>query len=591
MGNGSHNIILGLYGQFDLIDEYLRLGRDLPVPKRPESYTIAVLSDQVTIITASDISGLRLAISKFSEKYITFRPLKFWTGVSGKDESKLDFWDMKGKAEYFNSPNILNRVYSFGKYEDSIFPKEKEESSLVFYTKVIDSIAQLGFNVVDISRILEHIKLRTGTMIEEEYLLLLEVVDHIKSVGMKIQSDMSLGWTIKTENDNDKGCWESFSDLWEDKWDYLLRNSVLGDSDFLKLRARAIIWDSPYSCLCEKCVAKQDGEILTEIFLSFENIVKEIDPSIKLVAEFSPQFFNKFLSGELNLSENWLISIEDDSFGTAVMPEGLENKKNIFGLYLHAGSQFNRVIFDPYLDNLRSSISNYTDLGFNNYIMINGQLFKNFLLHIMYGAELMLGKDIESEDFVVNFWCHRYFRGFEKEIISINKDIAAATLLTTISKGYNGVKERGYLYFIRKVLWAQIDLINGDRDALVGEKDYFENLLIDWDKCLKKADLLYNDLKGQSKDFFEDNYLYPIRLFYLTVHFSYYLNRYIQSTKKDIQFVEQANFVLEDIYTLLETGSVLEEWCEKALSLKNLIEDELPPRNAFNVLIKESKDR
>ncbi len=377
---GAFQVFMGLREDIPAFSRFSGFLNQEDSPKKPESYTIVFISDNTVLISAADIGGLRLAVFDFACNRLGFRPLKFWTGINEKDAGS-ELMIPAGK-KITRSPVFPYRVFSFGKYEESMFAGENRSNNMLFYIKVIDSASALGFNTIDISRIREHMLLRNGRIDENDFLDLEEIHRYIKANGLLMQSDMSLGWEVKTELDREKGCWSRYSDLWEDKWQVLLENSLLGGSDIFRLRARAIVWDAPYSCVCDKCVKRDVYEIVESILDSFMKTAMEAVPDAVLVCELSHEYFGAYLDGRLNIPEEWIIVLEDDLFGE--LDESFTNlpKGRDYGVYLHCGSEYNRAVQEQFLAPLFKSFSFAISEGLTKYVMVNGQFFKNFLLNI-----------------------------------------------------------------------------------------------------------------------------------------------------------------------------------------------------------------
>ncbi|MBN2851164.1 MAG: glycosyl hydrolase 115 family protein [Clostridia bacterium] len=299
--------------------------------------------------------------------------LKYWTG-----------------SKSINPPECQNSGFPIRCYFDNDsdelinFRAENGKVNLEVYRSMVKSLKTMGYNAIDIHDQLGRAEFYLWDSYKKYWDYQPDInhidklIDIIHEEGMLVQIPMYLGWAFHPLNEQHE-CWFTHKETWIDTWKYYM-DSPLGKGDLFLLRPRSPIYDVKYRCQCEKCIEAGTGLIMTQVFDSIEKIIRSKKPKAKLICDLYAEGLELFKDRTFTVSSNWLLLYADNGFGKLVINESGADKSYKKGIYLHAGFWLNHTVMDPHLAPLAESIKKAAELDMTDYILVNGQSFKNFIL-------------------------------------------------------------------------------------------------------------------------------------------------------------------------------------------------------------------
>ncbi len=240
------------------------------------------------------------------------------------------------------------------------------------------------------------------------------LIDMIHEEGMLVQIPMYLAWAFNPIEE-DAQCWHEHGSLWEEKWrDYM--TSPLGKGDIFLLRPRSPVYDRKYGCQCPDCTSKGTGQVMTEAFKVLEDIILEKKQQPMLICDLYAEGYELWADGSFSVSDRWTMLFADSGYGKLLpIDQDVQNIQG--GIYLHAGFWLNHTVQDPHIDILADSITKADELGLTNYILVNGQSFKNFVFNIEAIMHMVSEGEHFSRHNYITDWCQRILGIMDAELI------------------------------------------------------------------------------------------------------------------------------------------------------------------------------
>lgn len=216
------------------------------------------------------------------------------------------------------------------------------------------------------------------------------------------------------------------------------------------------------------------------------------------------------------------------------------------GIYLHAGFWLNHTLMDPHVKPLVESVKKARHNAMDQYIMVNGQSFKNFILNL----EVIMAACASGDGFDLNAFYSDYFRrlfGIEdpKPMMTYLDDLAGFYLSSSKRTAYLSSRsevDRGYQAFLMEVIYPLIqmgchgneDMSGYSNEALPYEKPVLEinrkDLLSMHGKgidLLKKIEEIASATFLKQDDFFIDQYVFPQKILTHTLEWAVELYGYV----------------------------------------------------------------
>ncbi|MCK5129062.1 MAG: glycosyl hydrolase 115 family protein, partial [Clostridiales bacterium] len=301
--------------------------------------------------------------------------LEYFTGVNGVDPDYSAFKDFGIRCYFDNdSDELIN------------YKGENGLVNLDVYRQMARSLKKMGYNAIDIHDQLGRAEFYLWDSYKKYWNYkgdiehINKIIDIVHEEGLLVQIPMYLGWAFNPLNEQHE-CWFEHKQTWIDRWnDYM--QGPLGKCDLFLLRPRSPIYDCIYRCDCEKCVQTGTGPIMTEVFAVIQEIILSYKPDAKLICDLYAEGYDLFKDKLFTVSDRWLLLYSDNGFGKFIYKDTYANSDYRKGVYLHSGFWLNHTVLDPYLTPLYESVKKAHALELTDYILVNGQSFKNFTLSL-----------------------------------------------------------------------------------------------------------------------------------------------------------------------------------------------------------------
>ena len=498
--------------------------------------------------------------------------LKYWTGIKSVDTRYNKFDCFKIRCYFDNdSDELINYKGKNGLVD------------LDVYREMVRSLKVMGYNAIDI-----HDQLgRAEFYLWDSYKKYWDYkpdINHIEKIiniiheeGLKVQIPMYLAWAFKPLNEKHE-CWVTHKKTWISTWKEYM-NSPLGKGDIFLLRPRSPIYDCKYRCNCDKCVNLGTAEIMTQVFNEIEKIILSKKSDANLICDLYAEGYELFKKGMFKVSKNWLLLYANNGFGKFIHTETYANASYKKGIYLHSGFWLNHTIMEPHLDSLTNSIKKAKELNLTDYILVNGQSFKNFIINIEAIMSMCHEGDKFSKKLFLTDWIKRVLsikdeKTISKIIVYIDKlanfHIDMAVRDSYLSPGKD--VDRGFQANMINVFYPLIYKLNkkaNDNYILVDEKFSTRKKEVLWkpnkafdlyDKGLKllievkEIELLINSKKA--KIAFNDQFTFPMELLIKQLE----LIKMFFEVLADEMTIDDVKTHHKEFYNLAVNGSKFEEF-------------------------------
>lgn len=466
------------------------------------------------VLSGQDIQGTQYMVYDYSEQVLGIDKLSYWTGI----EPQAITIDALTK---FDNQSVAPPVVPIlGYFENDVdelanLKKPHLEYDWESFTQMIDSLVRLRYNAIEMFDMLGRVEFYTRPEYVEmhpNYQLDLDkveqMIDYIHDKGMELQVDMMMGRQFIDLEDEQATCWKEHKQAWIDNWHYYLTDTVVSKTDIFALRPRNQVWDRAYESTC----GEDKAEVFNEVYREFSKVLAQYKPDATKVCVCYDDGMEMF-NNNFNPPKDYLIAWSDHGFGTFEhYPENTQGYK--MGTYMHAGYWLNHDVADPYPEVIEETMNKmYSEYDADNYLLVNGQTFRPFLLNIEAFAESALkGTEFSGEQFYLD-WTSRYFgQANAKDIVRILKHL------------HNANEDRtGYVENLWQVKKMTAYLSNSpllhpikppQTVELAGVTEFFEDTtprLNELTTALKLIKQVKND-KLNNPDFFHDHIELPVNI-------------------------------------------------------------------------------
>lgn len=513
--------------------------------------------------------------------------IKYWTGLNAEAE-QLNFNEFPIRCYFDNdSDELINHNSSNGKVNIEV------------YHELLKSLKTMGFNAVDIHDQLGRAEFylwesyKKNWNYEPDINHIEKIIDLIHSENMLVQIPMYLAWAFNPIGE-DAECYVKNKELWIRKWEEYM-DSPLGKGDIFLLRPRSVIYDRHYRCECAECQNLGVGQIMTEAFEILENIILKKNPNAKLICDLYAEGLELFDNGLFTVSNNWTIMYADNGFGKLTIKKPIINVEYDYGIYFHAGFWLNHTVQDPHLTPLADAVKKAKEYKLTDYMLVNGQNFKSFLLNIEAIMHMASMDDFDLDVFIEKYF-NRLFGLYNNRIISYIKRLENFHLAMKLKPAYLSPKldyDRGFQANMIHILYPLITKINGlnnDGDSYSEEalpyaldqiefsKNDVEEFLVESSALLDLISEIGSDLEEEKFVAFDDQYIFPMKLLHNQLELIYTYYEYLDNTIS-LEAVLQRH---QEFYDIQINGSSLKSFEKWNHPTNQRMHHAMPNINIFN---------
>ena len=379
----------------------------------PEAFVVRSFPvEGLVIIAGCDERGTLYGAYEYAEKYLGIDPLAYWTGKTPERKEALIIPSIDLRQ---GPPAFKLRGY-FDNDSDMLANWKGRKLVIEFeiWKEMIDSLARLGYNFIDPFDTMGRTEFWVWPYYKENFpgyqtdLELVEkIIDYAHKKGMMVQVSTYLGYEFH-HLPYEKRCLSIYHDDWIEAYRHLLEETPAGKADIFYHSPRDPWWDRPYFCLHETLLGIDKGKLHSRLINDLYKVVKEHDPDARLMGLFWSDGKKFWEKGTYSPNKNIDLVWSDDGYGRyPSWPE--ERRGHDFGIYIHAGFWKNHVMQDPYPRRIKDSIMEAYDRGMTDYIFVNGQDFKHFLLNLeACGRAAWDPEEFDPESYYLE-WTGRYF--------------------------------------------------------------------------------------------------------------------------------------------------------------------------------------
>lgn len=363
-------------------------------------------------IAGCDQRGTLYGVYWFSGRYLGVDPMEFWTGKAPAKLPGLQVPEIDHRA---SPPAFALRGY-FDNDSDMLANWRGEKLKIEFETwkEMIDSVARLGYNFIDLFDTMGRTEFWVWPYYTEKFpgyhtdlYLVNRVIDYAHEKGMLVQVSTYLGYEFH-HLPYEKRCLSLYHDDWIEAYRYLIENTPWGKADIFYHSPRDPWWDRPYRCPREKLMGISPGKLHTRLIKDLHKLIREHNPQARLMCLFWSDGKKHWESGEFDPGEGVDLVWSDDGYGR--FPSWPDDfRGHAFGIYIHAGFWKNHVMQDPYPGRIAESTLEAYRRGMDSYYFVNGQDFKHFILNLeACGRVAWDPEGFDPEEFYQK-WAGRYF--------------------------------------------------------------------------------------------------------------------------------------------------------------------------------------
>lgn len=504
--------------------------------------------------------------------------LSYWTGDEVNEPVLTNFEHFPVRCYFDNdSDELINFHGKDGRVDYDV------------YRQMLISLKGMGYNAIDIHDQLGRAEFYRWEAYKKYWNYVGDIkhieklIDIIHEEGMLVQIPMYLAWGFDSIEEHEE-CWSRYSEKWIDKWTSYM-NSALGKGDIFLMRPRSPVYDSKYKCKCADCAKKGVGTIMTEAFEALEKIILQKKPEAMLICDLYAEGYGLWLDGSFKVSEKWLLMAADNGYGKLPLLENMGNGNSKWGIYLHAGFWLNHTVQDPHLEPLMESVNRAYQCGATDYVLVNGQSFKNFILNLEAIMQMVHdGMNFSREDFISS-WSKRLFGVSDEKLAQridlFIEDIAEAHRGMAVCPAYLDPMEdidRGFTANMIHVAYRLISRINGMDD---GEIPYnikkAAAYKIQFERLYKEAQSIELLIESSKRAAWNDQFTFPMMLMCGEMEFHIVLFEVLDGKRKK----EEAKSALQALRSLTEKGSDLTFFKEWYLPEKSRRHHQIPDEDIF----------
>ncbi len=411
----DYYIIIGSPATSNLIADFVKKGfiqisNNDPGPRGGLMKVVNDNGQRLLVLAGSDAEGVQNTIYDFSKYELGIDPLSYWTGSVPKKKTAFDPYAVKEKLI---KPSVVPIICYFENDVDELANMKKPylEYDMDTWMGMVNSLRRMHYNAIQLFDMLGRAEFFTREpykKLRPNYHTNLSLVDslidyaHLK--GMKIQIDLSPGYEMRSLTDSEALCWTKYKDRWIDTWVYYLTKTPLGKADIFSLRPRNQIWDRAYASSCGESKEK----VFNEVFAAFDSVLNIYKPKAQKLCICYDDGMEMFNNG-FNPPKDFIVVWSDDGYcDFNSLP--VSTKGYNFGTYMHAGFWKNHTVHDPYPEKIDSVMSLMANrFHATNYIDVNGQTFRPFLINLDAFAQWAYDPDHFNGKIFLENWCRYYF--------------------------------------------------------------------------------------------------------------------------------------------------------------------------------------
>ena len=362
------------------------------------------------ILSGGETQGTQYMVYDYARDVLGIDPLAYWTGSAAiaKDFSTLTQFTNQTTA----APVVPYLIY----FENDVDELANLKAPLLEYdwesfTNMVDSLVRMRYNGIEFFDMLgrvefytrpEYLEVHPDYQLNVEYLE--KMIDYVHEKGMYVQIDMMMGRQLLTLSQEASECWTDYKQEWLDTWRTYLTDTPVKKADIFALRPRHQVWDWEYKSSC----GEDKATVFNQVYAELGKLIDQYkSDAVKVCTCYHDgmEIFNQ----DFNPPEDWIIAWSDNGWADFdYLPE--DTKGYRFGTYMHAGFWLNHDVFDPYPELIASTMNMmYSNFQATEYMMVNGQTFRPFMLNLEAFAEsARLGVGFDGMQFYYQ-WMARYF--------------------------------------------------------------------------------------------------------------------------------------------------------------------------------------
>ncbi|MCG8370918.1 MAG: glycosyl hydrolase 115 family protein, partial [Proteobacteria bacterium] len=554
----KNTIVVGTVGRHALIDRLaadgkIALSGVAPGPRGGIWEKVTHDGRPLVVLAGSDYQGTQYAVYDYSRDVLGVDPLNYWTGIEPDPISDLDIGDFRERV--IAPPKIPYLIYFENDVDELANLREPLlEYDWETYTELIDALVRLRYNGIELFDMLG----RTEFFTRPAYLalrpdyetnldLVERMIDYAHEKGMLVQIDMMMGRQFGRITTEESNCWSEHRDAWIGTWSDYLSHTPIGKADIFTLRPRNQLLDWPYVSACDE----DRVTVFNEVYAAFGELLDALKPGAVKVCVCYDDGMDLYNEG-FGPPEDFIVAWSDDGWGGfRVLPDDTRGYR--FGTYMHAGFWLNHTVHDPYPEKIDEIMSMMVDrFGANEYLMVNGQTFRPFMINIEAFSRFALSPDEFDGDAFYRQWLGRYFH-------EDSLDGAVSALKSLHAAQFDNV---GYV----QNLWEIREAVAYLSDAPIDRPDRtpvpvgFDRVGPDIDATLRRLTLIAEardaaldamERAGPHTDFFHDHVLLPILLYEDLLRYEAGLHRMAK--------LKRAHETSADPHALAQTRGIFEE--------------------------------
>jgi hypothetical protein len=362
------------------------------------------------LLAGADVQGTQYSVYDFSQQYLNTDPLRYWTGSQAEVVSMQQLLQLQ--TQRIDAPVVPLLVYFENDVDElANFRGTKLQYDWESFTALIDSLVRMRYNAIELFDMLGRVEFYQRPEYQSRYpnyqldkAYLDRMIDYIHDKGMLLQVDMMMGRQLGSLPETESNCWSEHQQSWKDLWLYYLKETPIGRADIFSLRPRHQVWDWPYQSACNE----DKTMVFNQVYAALGQLLDQQKPGAIKVCTCYHDGMELFNAG-FNPPKDFIVAWSDNGWGEFdYLPKS--DKGHAMGTYVHAGFWLNHDVADPYPKRIEQVMSfMYQQHKADQYMMVNGQTFRPFLLNLAaYAESARLGGAFNSETFSTG-WFTRYF--------------------------------------------------------------------------------------------------------------------------------------------------------------------------------------
>lgn len=435
----------------------------------PQAHRVIVESNGTVTLLGHGVLGVAYAVERFRRQWLRLDPLAFWLG-SGEDPVACNLapGDVTVPAPVFRE-----RLFYENDADELInWSGRRLQLEWPHWKELIDTLIALGYSGLQVfdsagrSEFVYWDYYRANACYQLDAALLERVLNYAHERGLVLFAHMNLAWPFRRLPE-DHTCWSRYADEWRAIWRHYLTETPLRHADVLEIGTCDPLWDGNYRCRCERCAPRGRVAIEKEISAALAAIVREVAPDKRIGLNTYGRSLKEFDARDASRAV-----LEHADRGYAVFEPGVELPSGLPGaVYIHAGYWLDHTVQNPYVRRLGESLCALADRGATQWVRVNGQSFRPFMLMVEAAAVAAWDPAAFDAGAFVRAWAEEHLGPGTAPAFAAYTDAMLALNEATLTRG----KERGYvkllLYHIYPLLRELADDTAPAPDDLVRCRD------------------------------------------------------------------------------------------------------------------------